>query len=379
MYSKDLTNAAQRALGGSAIVNGDEHNEDSTLIDIIRRWFSLSESQRRALAALIGEIGLVSDLVESSVHELSARFRSMADTTRQQHAQLDHVIEEAATIQLGPRSITVSELVQLVHNRLSGIIDHVLDSSRQEQLVLDAMNAILADISGIESLIASIEKVNTQTNFLALNARIEASRAGDAGRGFVVIAQEMQSLSQSINSIANRVRQDVQHIADGVLKGHEIIERIASVDMSDNVAAKEDIAQSMGQLADKNDRLHDAIRQSAASVDKISDDVSSAITAMQFQDRTKQRLENISDTLATLGEVIRGMQKQTESQTAISDVDVNNEGWIKDLINNRTLGEVRERFVRHILLDEPENAGVGAGTGLDTPGEAATDNDVELF
>jgi methyl-accepting chemotaxis protein len=172
--------------------------------------------------------------------------------------------------------------------------DAVEQMNRLSDSVQDAQSVIsqLADNSqSIASVLDVIRGIAEQTNLLALNAAIEAARAGEQGRGFAVVADEVRTLAsrtqestQSIQEMIETLQTGVQQAVDSISKGSGLTE--ATVNLSQQtLTALENIGQACGRLSEV------AIQTATATEEQsqVAEDISSNLTVLS--DETKESFE----------------------------------------------------------------------------------------
>ncbi|KGK41960.1 chemotaxis protein [Nitrincola sp. A-D6] len=134
--------------------------------------------------------------------------------------ELDIAIREAAAL----ASSTSEETAQIAQQGLSSL-DQAVQTSRQIAIKVDEVNELIAKLNvqseSIQSIVATIKSIADQTNLLALNAAIEAARAGEQGRGFAVVADEVRQL-------AFRTSESTKMIADVVNENHQLLSTLTS-------------------------------------------------------------------------------------------------------------------------------------------------------
>ncbi len=321
---------------------------------ILQRWLGLSFVQRRALEALIAEIRIVSDYVESNISDVTGRFQNIVQATREQSATVQHLVTSVQAVEVEGSTISLGDVAADLGDTLSALIEKIMFLSSRGASMVHGLDDVLGQLRSVESSVGQIDRINRQTNLLALNAKIEAARAGEAGRGFAVVADEVRELAKEVDSLAAVIRQQTEAISAGLRTSYGMLREVAAIDMSDeNLKANARIKTVMRCLVEQNARFAEVLQRTAASTEAISNDISAAVVGMQFQDRTKQRLENVGAALAVLSGALQDMRSSSAAEVQAdhveSDVD---HGWLNRMIDQCTLGEMRKRFVAHIL--EPD-------------------------
>lgn len=211
---QDLQSKGQTlAASSGAIASAADVNAQGTL-DIARRSESLAQTSETAsnalqqLSAAIGELEEGSGRQDQAVHEVV----ELVDQTKGRLSTANGVANEMYTIAVSG-SKTMSETLAAIHK-----IAELAQVSRERIIDLDAKGQQIGDI------VMKIDQLAEQTNLLALNAAIEAARAGEQGRGFAVVADEVRKLAERSSDSTQEIAQLIESVRSIVKEAVEAIE-----------------------------------------------------------------------------------------------------------------------------------------------------------
>ena len=342
-------------------------------VELVRNWLNLSELERRTFAALTRELTLSSDLVESSTMDLSERFQALAVLAQAQMGRVEQVISIANTIVVAGEAQRVDLAMRSVEEILRKIIETILSVSKHAMRMVYALENVKRDVDAAETCVVEIEKINTQTRYLALNAAIEAARSGSAGAAFQVIAGEIKELSTATEEISRQVRTRIASVTQGVRNGHAVLQEIATLDMSEHIMAKDRLNALISALITQNEAFSRLLGNTAESSAEMSDTIGQLVTGMQFQDRTKQHLAQVTDALGVLSEASLSMQQATWAQfPGAFQAGAVDQDWLERLLDRQLLGTVKKRLLTRLLGQEE-------GTACHAEDDAGPSGDIELF
>jgi methyl-accepting chemotaxis protein len=204
------------------------------------------------------------------------------------------------------------ERVSFLHNDAQTKIEEtslLLEGLTQYQLQLDreiksSIQSISAQIGELKASTSIIQDVNAMTNVLAINAAIEAARAGKAGLGFAVVSGEVRKLSKEVESAATDIERKISVVS---LTVNEAMESIAELTRG------EDEGQWISKIAFALPRLSKNFSSTVAELDGYVENTNAAVHGMldaivealaqaQFQDITRQQIEQVQKGLALLGQ-----------------------------------------------------------------------------
>ncbi|MCL2456732.1 MAG: methyl-accepting chemotaxis protein [Defluviitaleaceae bacterium] len=219
------------------------------------------------LNKMFSEFLVSSDEIGSGVELILSNELNMQNNLSAEVASVESLTESVKSI----RSSVEQNLERVVDMKLGTETAGTLVTEGRKATVelMDAMNAIENASRDLVGMVKSVEAIAFQTNLLALNAAVEAARAGEHGRGFAVVADEVRSLSQKSAEVVKNQQEKINDTVDRVKAGAEVVngmvetfERVseAVVQVVNSVASVQEASDEQATKASQAEKIVSTLR-----------------------------------------------------------------------------------------------------------------------
>lgn len=358
------------------------------LIGKIKHIISQYESTTEKITAEVTELSGISsklkeatDSIANTVNDLSEIGMSNADDVQSANMQIEildknmgFIYENAETSYLVAKE--TGESIKGTINSFKETIDAVYKIKNENNIVVNEISNLAKYIEEVDMIIHTVNAIADQTQLLALNASIEAARAGDAGRGFAVVAGEVSKLAdesskssvkiqellgnitKNVRGLTTNIQEQSRLIDENVKRSEMAIEKTSVIDeaLDMNLNAVVDIKNLAGKQKEKvsdirrmTNNINESIQHSSAVSQEINASIQEHVEVVESIDKIVNMLnEEVIQTHKVIDQFVNGFTVSDENKRKIESVKTQ----LKDIISNKNLMDEDIKTVERLLKEK---------------------------
>ena len=253
---------------------------------------------RDQLDLIRSESNQVNKLVRDAISQLTRSFQGLSTQSELQSQLLRSLVSQDEGEQSFGEFITETEEL------LTYFVEGVVSTSKDSMYLMHRLDDMSERVDAVFALLGDVRDIASQTNLLALNAAIEAARAGEAGRGFAVVADEVRKLSKKSDDFSAEINETTQGIKDALDSAGEVVHRVVSADMSVAINSKKKVSDMSHVMAALNAKTGEVIAETGDVSEQIAAMVNQAVTSLQFEDMSTQLSQHIERRIDAVAQLV---------------------------------------------------------------------------
>lgn len=323
---KKLTELMEEGKNGNLLISIQDNGDDE-IADVMNGFIEMMGNIRNLVVKVYNSVNKVKqsskNIIDSSqqssviIQQLSTTMQQIAEGAQNQAEDgakcFEHMILLSDEINaVGQNTLIVSDEVvntrQLSKNAMKAVTtlnDKAIATKDASDIIINDINSLNIDMKQIQKITKAIETISNQTNLLSLNASIEAVRAGDAGKGFVVVADEIKKLADQSKEASSEVIGIISNIK-------KKSENTVNAAYGTSQILKEEM-----YAVDETSNAFETINNSMNDITKFIADMSKSVEGVLNSNRNMTSLiEKISSVTEQTAAALEEVSASTEEQTA---------------------------------------------------------------
>lgn len=251
------------------------------------------------------DLNRLMDIQHDAIRTLSNAFSELNQLLDSQQLQITQLLFHADDQPKSSSSnigLRMNQFAEKTSDTLNRFVNTTVNMSAASMGLMEKVSDIVAQMPDVMRALKDIDQIAAQTNLLALNAAIEAARAGEAGRGFAVVADEVRALSTRSAGFSHEIQSQLNNINESITNLADNVGGVASQDMTFVLEAKREVEIAIEGLLEKA-KIDQKI---TSDLDEISTRLISALhttmRGLQFEDMSTQIVKHNLDAMQVLAE-----------------------------------------------------------------------------
>lgn len=276
----------------------EEKNHSEQLVDEVNSKMEdvnrLMENQKSVVQSVSGITVNLSDSVEG-LKNVSIEMSSAAE---EQQSTMTEITDDIST--LAEQSNKSYKAASKARSAADENTNMLTENNSEVDKMLSAMNDISDSAEQIGTIIKAIEDIAFQTNILALNASIEAARAGQAGKGFAVVADEVRNLASKSDEAAKSTSALIHTSIEAVKSGSDIAQNVAAK-MRESIEVSKQSAEFSATIAELTETQTDMMNAMRSKMEQVSRSIANGL---DISEKNTEIAHAVSDEVEKLNAAI---------------------------------------------------------------------------
>jgi methyl-accepting chemotaxis protein len=298
--------------------NNDEIGHIAKAFNIMADKFSKAINEVKSsisqLAAAAEETSVVNAQTTSGINKQQMETSQVASAITEMNATVHEVARSAVA------AAEAAHEADDTFNKGKLVVDRIIDAITELANEVEQSSQVIRDLEhesqSIGSVLDVIKSIAEQTNLLALNAAIEAARAGEQGRGFAVVADEVRTLAGRTQQSTREIEEMINRLQSGANKAVQVMEvgKQKSLQGVEQASAAGEALNTINQAVDRINTMNTQIASAAEEQSTVTEEINRNIVNInEVAEQTSQgakQAEQASDDLARLAEQLKKLVSQ---------------------------------------------------------------------
>lgn len=263
------------------------------------------------------EISIATDEIAAGASALAIEAEKGSDLTQHISSQMSEVNQTRE--QMNQSANQVDEASEQGLNYMTGLIERTGETELMVKQMVEKVNALSDSTKSIVKILDVLNSITKQTNILSLNATIEAARAGQAGKGFMVVADEIRQLAEQSRQSIDVVGQITETISKEIVETVKVLKQAQPIFQEQIVSVKEaneifvTVRSQMDSLKQNIDNVSSAFDQLSETQDTLGQSMNNVSAVAEQSSATSQEVASLSNEQLVISEQLVSLSTQLES------------------------------------------------------------------
>jgi methyl-accepting chemotaxis protein len=274
------------------------------IVRAIRRIFRIRQIREgmAILPIVRRQLQETTSQVEDAVVSVCNNFTAIASRARE-------AVTESATLLDGvtaSESATVEGAIETSRQTIGSLLEGMERAARLSTLAISSMEEVSRTVTGMEELLAQVQRIAFTNKLIALNAKIEAVHVGELGSGFEVVADEISRQADRSTELVGGITDHIQTMRGRMNSSAEDLRQFLAEGREKLDQGRDQAESALEILLCLHQRTRDSLERATNQNSRLAGDIAAAIVGLQFQDRMKQRVEHVIEALEKLEHAMNG-------------------------------------------------------------------------